>query len=70
MSNLLTCKPAHLTVEGRPLCVCEGHIGGLMHKHHLTCGYRSLAAAKRAKTELQKYRHSVRVVPGHCPASL
>ena len=61
-------KPAHITIDGKPLCQCEYHLGGLMHKLSLTCGYASIAEAKRAKLEIQKHRHSVKVVIGHCPA--
>jgi hypothetical protein len=64
-----TSKPAHITVEGKPLCECEGHMAGLMYRLNVTCGHVSIASAKRAKVELQKHRHSVRVVPGFCPAN-
>lgn len=62
-------KPAHITIEGKPLCQCEGHIGGLMRKLGVTCGFRSIADARRAKLEIQKHRHSVRVIPGPCTAA-
>lgn len=62
-----TSKPAYLTVAGRPLCQCEGHIGGLMDAFGFKCGHPSLADAHRTKRMLQKLRHSVRVVPGYCP---
>ena len=62
-------KPAHITIDGTPLCRCEGHHGGIINAIGVTCGYRSIADARRAKLEIQKHRHSVRVVPGHCPAS-
>ena len=58
---------AHITVQGKPLCQCEGHIGGLMNSLYVTCGYSSIAAAHRAKRELQKKRWGVKVVRGDCP---
>jgi hypothetical protein len=61
-------KPAYITVEGQPLCMCEMHLGGLINELGVTCGYPSISEAKRAKLEIQKHRHSVKVVPGYCPA--
>lgn len=63
-------KPAHITIEGRPLCTCEMHPAGLIYRLGLTCSFRSIADARRAKAEIQKHRHSVKVVPGPCPATL
>ena len=60
--------PAHITIEGVPLCQCEAHMAGLMNTLEVTCGHESLAAAHRAKREIQRHRHSVKVVPGACPA--
>jgi len=57
-------KPAHLTVQGKPLCTCGWH---LMHKAGVTCGHKSIADAKRAKASLQKIVWGVKVVPGPCP---
>jgi len=57
----------HITIEGKPLCDCEGHTSGLLNELNLTCGYESLASALRAKKQIQKHRHSVKVVRGHCP---
>lgn len=59
---------AHITIKGRPLCECEGHHAGLINRLGVTCGYESLAAAHRAKREIQRHRHSVKVVRGECPA--
>ena len=58
---------AHITISGKPLCDCEGHASGLLNQPNLTCSYESLASAERAKKQIQKHRHSVKVVRGHCP---
>jgi hypothetical protein len=58
--------PAYITVQGAPLC--QFAAGKLMARHGCTCGHRSLADARRAKLELQKHVHTVRVVRGECPA--
>ena len=60
---------AYIEIEGEPLCVSEGHPGGLMVSERVTCGHESLAEAHRTKKEIQKHRHSVRVVRGKCPES-
>jgi hypothetical protein len=59
-------KKAYLTVNGRPFCLCNW-LDTRVENMQLTCGYVSLAAAKRAKAELQKHVYAVRVVPGRCP---
>jgi len=69
---------AYIEIEGEPLCVSEGHPGGLMYdlqvvyrgvSERVMCGHESLAEAHRTKKEIQKHRHSVRVVRGKCPES-
>lgn len=64
----VTARPHYLTVEGKPLCQCEGRLGGLMDTLKISCGYPSRAAALRSKKLLQVKRHSIRLVAGHCPA--
>ena len=58
---------AHITIEGEPLCQCEGHVAGLMAKLGLPCEFNSIADATRAKKKIQTVRHSVKVVRGLCP---
>lgn len=62
-------KTAHITIEGSPLCECQNNRLGypLGSIHFLTCDYISIASATRAKVELQKLYHSVKVVRGNCP---
>jgi len=67
--------PAHITLHGKPLCKCEMHYAGLLGPaspvghEHATCSFNSLAAATRAKREMQRHRYGLRVVRGHCPAA-
>ncbi len=67
-------KPAHLTLEGEPLCTCQMYGAGLLGCYspvpmkHRFCSFYSIADAQRAKAEMQKHRYGVRVVRGHCPA--
>tara|TARA_B100001245_G_scaffold181778_1_gene139865 strand:- start:372 stop:578 length:207 start_codon:yes stop_codon:yes gene_type:complete len=57
---------SHITIDGVPLCESESHTTGLINKLHITCGHLSLASAERTKKQIQKHRHSVKVVRGHC----
>ena len=57
---------SHITIDGVPLCERESHATGLINKLHITCGHESLASAGRAKKQIQKHRHSVKVVRGFC----
>lgn len=62
-------KPAHITLNGHPLCAC-GLVGtNLMAKHNVTCGHGSIAEANRAKAILQRHVAGVRVVAGSCPVN-
>jgi hypothetical protein len=56
---------AHITVQGKPLCEFAG---GHLMSSATPCGHLSLASAQRAKLEIQKQVHTVRVVRGACPA--
>ena len=60
--------PAHIQIEGGPLCVCKNHLllTSTPDNDLITCGFESLAAAHRVKLHLQKTNHSVRVVRGDC----
>jgi len=59
-------KTAHLTVEGTP--ACRKHWA--LRKAGLSqCSYTSIAAARRAKLELQKHVYGVKVVTGPCPVA-
>ena len=58
---------SHITIDGVPLCERESHATGLINKlPNITCGHQSIASAEKAKKEIQKHRHSVKVVRGHC----
>lgn len=57
---------AHLlTPAGTPIC----KIGIFCEKHHVTCGQRSLAEARRVKVELSRAGIAVIVARGSCPES-
>jgi|TARA_R100001129_G_scaffold62381_1_gene42515 hypothetical protein len=62
--------PAHIQIQGVPLCVCKDHLLGTKtpDDEWITCGFASLADAQRVKIHLQKRNHSVRVVRGECQA--
>jgi hypothetical protein len=59
--------PAHIQIQGVPLCVCKDHLLGTKtpDDEWITCGF---ADAQRVKIHLQKRNHSVRVVRGECQA--
>ncbi len=62
--------PAHITINGEPLCQCQSHISGLLNRLGITCGYLSLADARRAKLKINQhrnYRGRVSIVRGPCP---
>jgi len=61
--------PAHIQIEGVPLCVCKDHLmlSRTSDNEFITCGFTSMAAAHRVRRHLQKKFHSVRVVRGACP---
>ena len=61
-------KIAHITIDGEPLCNHEW----LMREAGVTCGHRSITAAKTARANVWKIvsAHRTRVVTGHCPASI
>ena len=61
-------KIAHITINGKPLCEDEW----LMRKAGVTCGHRSITAAKAARASVWKIvaAHTTRVVTGRCPLSL
>lgn len=72
-------KPAHITINGTPICECEQHgllLNPMTYTHlgqqlRISCGYHSKARARSAWREIAKHRYwrSVKVVDGHCPAS-
>ena len=71
----------HITINGKPLCDCEGHHSGLLSRSppitflhrgqelRLSCSFRSKARARSAWQELAKHRYwkSIKVVAGECP---
>jgi hypothetical protein len=58
----------HITINGRPLCQCQMHTGGIMTELNISCSFTTKAAAIRAKKEIQKRVSGSRVVKGPCPA--
>ena len=64
-------KTAHITFRGKPLCQthilqCVAHPMAKAANHQ--CSFVSIAAANRAKLELQKHAWGFKVVRGRCPA--
>ena len=53
---------AHITIRGVPLCR-----SAWAQTRNVFCSYPSLAAADRAKKEIQRHNYSVHVVRGACP---
>ena len=67
-------KPAHITRDGVPICVCEQHHAGLLGPASpvdfkiASCSFRSISDAQRALWAMSKHRDGLAVVRGHCPA--
>ncbi len=56
----------HITINGRPYC--QKPLTMQMTAGITQCEYGSIAAAKRAKLEIQKHFAGVKIVKGECPA--
>lgn len=75
MPKIANAKHAHITRDDRPLCECEIGPNGLLGPDSpvpielRSCCFSSIAAAKRAKVEMQKHRANLKVVEGFCPTS-
>jgi hypothetical protein len=62
-------SPSHITIDGKPLCQCEGHTFGLMNEIKVTCSFSHKSEALDAWEKILRLRPNkdVRVVSGDCP---